>query len=115
LLFDFAASFAPNLSVSADSTAFFSSSGFAQRSSGVLLSAVMVVPMLVHPATAGELTYSETALASTSGVMLNPVEIAHMREVTRVGGCYARAQWVSVGLTNTTFGVELSVVHGKVV
>ncbi len=72
LALGFAAPFAPNRSVSADSTAFFSSRGFTQRSSGVFFSAVIAAPMFAHPATAGEPTYSATPLASASEVMANP-------------------------------------------
>ena len=71
----FAASFAPNLSASADSTAFFTSKGFAHRNAGVFLSAVIAAPIFAQPVTAGELTYSETALGRASGVMLNPVGV----------------------------------------
>lgn len=76
----FAASFAPNLSASADSTAFFTSRVFAQRNAGVFLSAVMAAPMFAHPVTADELTYSATALESASGVILNPVGVVHEEE-----------------------------------
>jgi hypothetical protein len=72
LLLGFATSFAPNLSASADSTAFFTSRGFAQRNAGVFLSAVMAAPMFAHPVTADELTYTATASESASGVILNP-------------------------------------------
>ena len=75
-----AASFAPNLSSSADSTAFFTSRVFAQRNAGVFLSAVMAAPMFAHPVTADELTYSATALESASGVMLNPVGVVGEEE-----------------------------------
>ena len=76
----FAASFAPNLSAIADSTAFFTSRVFAHRNAGVFLSAVMAAPMFTHPVTADELTYSATALESASGVMLNPVGVVHEEE-----------------------------------
>jgi hypothetical protein len=75
LLLGFVASFAPNLSASADSTAFFTSRGFAQRNAGAFLSAVMAAPMFAHPVIADELTYSVTALESSSGVMLNPMGV----------------------------------------
>ena len=75
-----AASFAPNLSSSAVSTAFFTSRVFAQRNAGVFLSAVMAAPMFAHPVTADELTYSATALESASGVMLNPVGVVREEE-----------------------------------
>jgi hypothetical protein len=77
LLLGFAASFAPNLSASVDSTAFFTSRGFAHRNTGVFLSAVMAAPMFAQPVTADELTYSETELERASGVILNPVCVAH--------------------------------------
>ena len=66
------APFAPNRTVNADSTAFFNSSGFTQRSSGVFFSAVMAGPMPAHPVTAGDPTYSATALESASAVIVNP-------------------------------------------
>src|SRR5216683_334368 len=109
LLLGFATSFPPNLSVSADSTAIFTSRGFTHRNAGVFLSAVMAAPMFVHPVIAVELTYSETALERASGVMLNPVGVMNVngeeiRRSTRAGIC---------ALTNTTFMIELGLINGQ--
>jgi hypothetical protein len=76
----FASPFAPNRSVSADSTAFLISRGFTQRNPGVFLSTVMAAPMPVQPETAGELTYSETAFERASWVILNPLGVMHWDE-----------------------------------
>jgi hypothetical protein len=51
LPFGLAASLGPKLSVKAFSTAFFTSSGFAHRSSGVLFTALIAGPKLAHPGT----------------------------------------------------------------
>jgi hypothetical protein len=57
LLFCLLASLGPKLSMKAFSTAFFTSSGFAHRSSGVLFRALMTGPKLAHPVTAFVVMY----------------------------------------------------------
>jgi hypothetical protein len=104
----FAASLAPNRSVNAASTAFFISNELTQRNAGIFLSAVMAAPIFPHPLTADELTYSETALESASGVMLNPVEGYDAR-----GRKSDESHCATCALTDSTFTIKLSVVHGR--
>lgn len=100
----FAASFAPNRAVNADSTAFFSSSGLTQRSAGVFFSAVMAAPIPVQPATAGDPTYSATAVERASALTLNPVWL-------RNGGHAIEGARAAVGLTDSAFAIKLAGIY----
>ena len=75
LALGFAASFAPNDSEKARSTVFFSSRGFAHRSSGEVFKLPMTAPRFAQPDTALVLMYSKAFVYSSSGVMLKPSRI----------------------------------------
>src|ERR1700761_9621008 len=68
----FAVSLAPNLSLNTFSTAFLTSSAFAQRRSGMFFTPLITCPRLAHPVTAADVMYLATWLSSSSTDILNP-------------------------------------------
>ena len=68
--FDLVDSLGPNLAINALSTAFLTSRGAAQRSSGEFLSALTTGPRPVHPAMSFEATWASTKEYNSSGAML---------------------------------------------
>lgn len=64
--------FTPKASVNAFSTAFFSSNGFAQRSSGDDFRALIVVLRFSHPDRAVAEMYAETFESNSSAEILKP-------------------------------------------
>ena len=68
--FGLADSLGPNLAMNALSTAFLTSRGFAQRSSGEFLSALTTGPRLGHPAISFEVIWASTKAYNSPGEMV---------------------------------------------
>lgn len=85
--FDLADSLGPNLATNALSTAFLTSRGFAQRSSGEFLSALTTGPRLGHPAMSIEATWASTKAYNSSGAMLKSKQtvVSHRSTVDPTG------------------------------
>jgi hypothetical protein len=64
----------------------------------------MAAPMLAHPATAGDPTYSATALERASVVMVNP-------ECSQNGGHAIERARAVVGLTDSALAIELGGIY----